>query len=200
MSITSQPSPPAHGISPYAPVIIKLLQGVIDSDDRHWEMLLSHRTTVTDHFSRLGIEVVVDESEGYAFLRQAQDEEDRPADLPRLFRRVKLSYDVTLLCVLLRERLAHFDAHNTDSARLVLSHEELYEMTRAFFRERANEVRTVRQFDAVVNRGVDLGFLRKLDGAGEPRYEVKRIIKARVSADVLAEIKQKLEERAAADA
>lgn len=146
-------------LSPYAPVIIKLLQGVVDSDDRHWEMLLSNRTPVTDHFARLGIELVVDESEGYAFLRQAQgDEGDDHAGLPRLFRRVRLSYDVTLLCVLLRERLAHFDAHNTDSARLVLSHKELDEMTRAFFRERANEVRMMRNLDAVVNRVVEHGF------------------------------------------
>lgn len=188
-------------LTPYAPVIIKLLQGVLDSDDRYWEMLLSNRTPVMDHFARLGIEIVVDEAEGYAFLRQAQDDsDDEHADLPRLFRRVRLSYDVTLLCVLLRERLAHFDASNTDSARLVLSREELYEMTRAFFRERANEARMMRNFDSVVNRVVEHGFLRKLEGAGEPRYEVKRIIKARVATDVLAEIKQKLEERAAADA
>jgi hypothetical protein len=126
-------------IHPYTSVIIKLLQGVLDADDRHWELLLSHQSQVTDHFARLGIELVVDESEGYAFLRQATGEDDDPgADLPRLFRRVKLTYDQTLLCVLLRERLAQFDAQSTDSSRLIVSHDELYEMTRAFFRERAN--------------------------------------------------------------
>ncbi len=188
-------------IHPYTPAIIKLLQGIVDADDRHWELLLSHQSQVTDHFARLGIELVVDESEGYAFLRQGADEDDDPAaDLPRLFRRVKLTYDQTLLCVLLRERLAQFDAQSMDSSRLVITHDELFEMTRAFFRQRANEVRMLRNFDSVVSRVIALGFLKKLDAPGEARYEVRRIIKARVSADILTDLKQTLSDRAATDA
>ena len=56
-------------------------------------------------FGRLGLLLVVDESEGLAYLRQASEDElpDGYEGLPKLFRKTRLGYDATLLCVLLRE-------------------------------------------------------------------------------------------------
>ena len=57
-------------------VAVRLLQGVIYSDDtRLWDILLRSRSALEPYFSRLGLLVVVDESEGYAFIRQWTEDE-----------------------------------------------------------------------------------------------------------------------------
>lgn len=181
-------------IAPYAPVLIKLLQGIVAYDDTAaWSLLLQHQTAVREHFERIGLEVMLDEGEGYAFLRQPDPDEDSapPITLPRLTSRYRLSYPVTLLLVLLREALQHFDASESQSDRLVISIEELRDMQRPFQRERSDEVKLARALDGHVARVVELGFLRRLSG-DEERYEVRRIIKAKVPAEMLVEIKEKL--------
>src|SRR5215208_2511849 len=98
-------------IVPYAPAVIKLLQGVIYHDDTAaWNLLLAHQTPIQEYFARIGLVVYVDEADGFAFLRQPEleSEEGSRIALPRLIRRDRLSYHVTLLCVLLRERLDQF--------------------------------------------------------------------------------------------
>ncbi len=190
-------------IAPYAPAVLRLLQGVLYYDDTTaWNLLLLHQAAVQEHFARIGLQLYLNEAEGYAFLRQPElEREDGPAlNLPRLTRRDRLSYHLTLLCVLLRERLDQFDASTPDSDRLLLNTEELRDMLRPFLRERSNELVLVRKIDETVNRAADLGFLRRQTIAGEEQWEVRRIIKARIDADLLAEIKEQLEHYGPTDA
>lgn len=188
-------------VAPYAPVIIKLLQGALFYDDTaHWDMLLSHLSPVRDYFAKIGLEVFLSEADGYAFVRQAAIEDDagRPIALPRLTRRDRLAYHVTLLCVLLRERLDQFDASASESDRLILTLADIHELLRLFVKERSDERVLLRKIDAAIERVVDLGFLRRLGGA-EERFEVRRIIRARIETEILPEIKARLERYAASD-
>lgn len=189
-------------IAPYAPAVLKLLQGVLYHDDvAAWNLLLIHQTAVQEYFARIGLQVYLNETDGFAFLRQPEieREEGSPLTLPRLTRRDRLSYHLTLLCVLLRERLDQFDASTPDSDRLLLSVEDLRELLRPFLPERNNELALVKKIDETVNRAAELGFLRRQNVAGEEQWEVRRIIKARIDADMLAEIKAKLEQYGATD-
>jgi len=184
----------ADAIAPYAPVLIKLLQGIVYYDDAPtWSILLQHQAAVTEHFERMGLALYLDEPEGYAYLQQPEPDDDTPnaRTLPRLTRRDRLSYPVTLLLVLLREALQQFDSSEPQSDRLVLMIEELRDMQRPFYQGRSDEIKLARALDGHVARVVDLGFLRRLSGK-EERYEVKRILTAKISADVLGEIKEKL--------
>jgi hypothetical protein len=192
-----------EAVAPYAPAVIKLLQGVLYHDDAAaWNLLLSHQTAVQEHFARIGLHVYLSEADGFAFLRQPElEREDGPAvPLPRLTRRDRLSYHLTLLCVLLRERLDQFDASTPDSDRLLLTADDLRELLRPFMRERSNELALNKKIDETVNRAAELGFLRRQSVAGEEQWELRRIIKARIDADQLAEIKARLEQYGAADA
>jgi hypothetical protein len=187
-----------HGaVAPYAPVIIKLLQDVLYQEDSgHWDLLLRHQKLVQEYFEKIGIEVLIDESEGYAFLRQPADEEisggEQPVSLPRLVRRDRLSYHVTLLCVLLREKLQQFDSSASGAARLIFHEDDIHEMMHPFYRERSDEVRLYKSIDSIIKQVVDMGFLKRLTGPEENLFEVRRILKARISADTLVEIKEKL--------
>lgn len=183
----------------YAPVIIKLLQGAVHYDDKDiWENLLSNRTSVEEFFQKIGVQVFINETDGYAFLKQKEfEEEDKNNYLPRLTRRIPLSYDVTLLCVLLREKLLQYDVGGSDSARSpILTSEDLHEMLLPFFKEITDEKKQRGKLDAIINKVIDLGFLRPLKNPGKEEYEIRAIIKAKITAETLNEIKQRLQQHA----
>ena len=182
-----------NSILPYAPVIIRLLQGVAYDDNREmWNALIDHQVQIKEYFDIIGVDVLIYESEGFAFLKQRQADEDAEVVLPNLIERRQLSYPVTLLCVLLVEKLLEFDVRGGDSTRLIMDKDEIKEMVRIFLAEKTNEARLLDSLDAHINKLTEYGFLRKLT-TSEDKYEVKRILKAKITADALQEIKQRLD-------
>ncbi len=62
-----------NAMNPYAPVIIKLLQGVIYNDDKElWDNLIKYHIPIKEYFKVIGIDVLIYETEGFAFLKQKQ--------------------------------------------------------------------------------------------------------------------------------
>ena len=185
-----------HPLSPAADlstVLIPLLKGVTyrADDATHWSALLQLQGRVRDHVAVLGLELVSDEAEGYAFLRARTVPDDDPAArLPRLVARRPLSFPVSLLLALLRKKLAEFDAAGGDT-RLILSREQVAELLRVFTPEGSNEARLIDQVDTHLNRVVDLGFVRRLRGQ-DGLFEVQRILKAFVDAQWLGEFDARL--------
>ncbi len=57
----------------------------------------------------LGLELHIDEAEGYAFLRSVAEFEESPSPLPRLVARRPLTFQMSLLLVLLRKKLLELD-------------------------------------------------------------------------------------------
>jgi hypothetical protein len=170
-------------------VLVALLKGVVYAEQapQLWRDMLALQGPARDHLKLLALDLVIDEAEGYAYLRQsdvdAQDSEDGG---PRLIARRPLSYPVSLLLVLLRKRLALHDAHGGDT-RLVLTREQIVEMMRTFLPAAPNEAKLVDQIDRHITRVAELGFLRPMKG-DEDVYEVRRILRAFVNADRLAEL------------
>ena len=184
-------------------LLVSLLKGVLYRDDAAdlWNGLLHLQARVREHVGVLGLELTLDDAEGYAFLRSRPDAEDGSgARTPRLMARRPLSFHVSLMLALLRKKLAEFDAGGDDT-RLVLSREEIVEMVRVFLPESSNEARVTDRIDGHLNRIVELGFLRRMKAPGaEEAFEVRRILKAFVDAQWLAEFDAKLAEyRAALD-
>jgi len=175
-----------------SPVVVALLKGVVyrDSAETLWPQLIALRSPVSDYVAVLGLTLVVDESEGYAFLR-SRDDPDRP-DLPRLVARRSLSFPVSLLLALLRKRLAEFDALSAET-RLVISRAQILEMVRVFLPDSTNETRLIANLDAHLTKIVDLGFLRRLRGTDD-QFEVRRILKAFVDGQWLADFEGRLRE------
>ncbi len=174
-------------------MVVPLLKGVTyrADDTAHWSALLQLQGRVRDHVAVLGLELTLDESEGYAFLRSCPDPADDAAPrLPRLVARRPLSFAVSLLLALLRKKLAEFDAAGGDT-RLILSRDQVVEMLRVFMPEGSNETRLIDQVDTNLNRVADLGFVRRLRGQ-EQMFEVQRILKAFVDAQWLAEFDARL--------
>lgn len=172
-------------------LVVPLLRGVLyqETDAVAWGRLLNLQARVRDYVAVLGLEVVLDEAEGYAFLRSRAEPEGESA-LPRLVARRPLSFPVSLLLALLRKKLAEFDAGGGET-RLILSRDEVAELIRLFLPEGSNETRLIDQVETHLNKIADLGFVRRLRGQ-EQMYEVRRILKAFVDAQWLAEFDQRL--------
>jgi len=172
-------------------LVIGLMKGVLyqESDGELWQSLLQLQARVRDYVAVLGLELVLDEAEGYAFLRSRRMEEGDP-ELPRLVVRRPLSFPVSLLLALLRKKLAEFDAGGGDT-RLILSRDGIIELIRVFLPEGSNEARLIDQIDTHLNKIADLGFIRRLRGQ-EHVIEVRRILKAFVDAQWLAEFDARL--------
>ena len=178
--------------------VVQLMKGAVyrDTHDKAWQQLLQLQPQVRDYVEVLGLQVVIDEAEGYAFLRQRPVDEDDSNQIPRLVPRRSLSFHVSLLLALLRKKLAEFDAQSGDT-RLMLARAQIAEMLRVFLPATSNEARLLDQIDTHINKAVDLGFLRAAKSA-EPVFEVRRILKAFVDGQWLADFDAKLAEYAAA--
>jgi hypothetical protein len=197
-------SGPAAASPDLSALVISLLKGVVyqEGDASLWNAMLNLQARVRDYVAVMGLELVLDEAEGYAFLRSRDLAGDRVEDesqpkLPRLIARRPLTFPVSLLLALLRKKLAEFDAGGGDT-RLVLSREEIVEMVRVFLPAGSNEARLIDQIETHLNKIVELGFMRRLKPNAGARsgpsaaFEVRRILKAFVDAHWLADFDARL--------
>ena len=173
-------------------VLIQLMKGPLyrDTHEKLWGLLLGVRHEVSDYVTVLGLNAVIDEAEGYAYLRSRPS--DDGAEFPRLVARRALSFHVSVLLALLRKRLAEFDASSAD-IRLILSRDQMVEMLRLFMPDSTNDARLVDTIDAHINKVTELGFLRRLRDE-QDLFEVRRILKAYVDGQWLSQFDAQLDE------
>lgn len=201
----------------FSQLIISLLKGVMyrESEGKRWNQLLILQTRIKDYVSVLGLDLVIDEAEGYSFLRTRPQEDENKANesddsdnsdnsgiggaqetLLRLVSRRQLSFRVSLLLALLRKRLAEFDAYGGDT-RLILSRDEIMDLVRVFIRDSSDEAKLADQLDSNINKVIELGFLHRVSTRGSKKnhtFEVRRILKAFVDGQWLADFENKLKE------
>jgi hypothetical protein len=132
--------------------LIALMKGVVyrDGDEEIWQALMNVQARVRDYVAVLGLELLLDEAEGYACLRSRPLSEGE-VELPRLVAKRQLSFPVSLLLALLRKKLVESDAGGGD-ARLILSREEVVEMIRLFLPVGSNEACIADQVDTHLNK------------------------------------------------
>ena len=142
-------TPEEHAV---AAAIILLMREVVYRDspahESAWETVQRQRAAVSDHFAAIGIDVVVDDTEGYAYLSTREPEEGEEP-LPRLIRRRALTFNVSMLLVLLRKRMVEFEGSGEDG-KLVLTRDQLVELLRVFQKTSNNEARVIDQADRTI--------------------------------------------------
>jgi hypothetical protein len=173
--------------------LVALMKGVVykDKHPRYWTTILGFFGAVNSHFVHFGLEVFIDESEGFAFLKQIPNE-DIADPLPRLIPKRPLGFMTSLICVLLRKRLAEHDA-STSEPRLILTEDDILDMVKAFMPERTNEAKLHDEIRRNIVNVAEKGFLDEMKKAEETTYEVRRIIKAAFNADALVDLDKLLE-------
>lgn len=179
--------PEHHQLSQIVPFLFK---GVIyrENNEKLWGELLKSSNQVIDYVSVLNLTLILDEAEGYAFLKSKPDPED--CTYPKLIARRALTYEVSLLLVLLRKSLVEFDVNHQDT-RFILSQTQIVDLMQTYLGETTNQARLVDKIESYINKAVDLGFLQKLKSQqDEPHFEVKRILKAFIDVEWLQQFNQ----------
>lgn len=195
------PQTPFHTEPSMSPILVQLLKGIVyrDTHARLWSDLTRFDAAIMDYLRVIGLQLVVNNNEGYAYLRQRpevadQTMLDQPQDqieIPKLIQRRPLSYHVSLLCILLRKKLAESD-YSGEDLKVVVNRDDVVNMMLVFMPEQANEAKLIEQVDGHIRKVVELGFLKKLKE--KDHYEIRRIIKSLVDAEWLADLNEKLAE------
>jgi hypothetical protein len=183
----------------FAPLAIRLLKGVIyEEETRLWlELVKVQELPLRRYFAQIGLQLIVNRNEGFAFLRQPASAEQETSNtaLPRLMMRRTLSLDQSILCVLLRERLEEHAIHDSASREPILSLREISELVVLFFKERNTQQKFLKDVKKTVKEVKEMGFLETIGentnlNEDESRYRIKRILKAFIDADELLNLQQ----------
>lgn len=185
----------------YSNVLIALLKGIVYSHQEEvWNALIlpENERDVRNYFADIHLDVIIDKSEGYAYLKQQQSEspeetdDAKPEDAPKLIRKRQLTFHVSLLCILLRKYLIENDQEG-ESTKAILSREEIENQMKLYLKESSNEAVIHKQIDNAIRKVEDEGFLRRMKSEQE-QYEVNRIIKAFVNADQIRDLLERYKE------
>ena len=173
---------------------VRLLQGVVYEDDEAaWDVLLSNESRLETWFAKIGMTLIIDRSEGLAWLKQL-DEAERSEGyerLPRLFRKTPLTYAATLLCVLLRDEYRQFEDEDVDNNICVVETASLLDSWKPFFPGETDEVQLRRSLVTELNRLEKVKFVRKL-GSDSAAWEVRKLLKARLPLQELEELRDRM--------
>ncbi|MDR1883576.1 MAG: DUF4194 domain-containing protein [Prevotella sp.] len=177
-------------MKPYSNILIALLKGIVYSDNKYWNDLLDNEPDVKNYFDDINLTVIIDRPEGYAYLKQKPTDEENEDSLKLIDKR-QLNFHVSLLCLLLRKHLIESDSEG-DINRAILSKDEIINLMKPFYKETTNEASLIGKIETAIRKTLEEGFLRRMKTEDE-QYEINRIIKAFVNADVVMDELKKLE-------
>ena len=181
-------------IAPYGRTVVRLLKGPVEvTDTNAWEDILNYQSEINKYLANIGIELIVKREEGFAYIKQIVDDEDRTTGL---IPRQQLGFEISVILIILRQMLEEFDSNMDElyATERFVSADELKERIEIFLPERFNRVKLLSEIDTYINRIVSLGYLKLIKRDNVNTYQIHRIIKEKVTLDKLQEFKDKLQE------
>jgi Domain of unknown function (DUF4194) len=190
----------------YSSTIVKLMQtyAIYDDDRQYWGMLQQHETPIREYFALIGLEIDLNRTDGYARLVQKEFGEDEVNPPIKLIRKIALTYEQSLLCVILRDILEENETRiqGGGGSKSYVTGEEIRNKIDLFFKDQNNKKALISKLDSLIEKMKDLGFLKTIredkSTKGELKavnnqYEIKMILRAKISNDELEEFKIKLQ-------
>lgn len=183
-----------RNIRPYSKAIVKLLKGPIERTSNVWDDIVHYQIEIQDYISAIGLELILKKEEGFAFVKQFEDSEGNTLGL--VVRR-QIGFETSIVLVVLRQSLEEFDSNPTQFQvfEKFITNSEIKEEVELFLPEKFNRVKFLKELDSYINNIVKLGYLSEVSKKeSETKYQIKRIIKEKVTLDILQEFKLKLQE------
>ena len=177
----------------FSRTVVALFRNVVykGSNREYWEVIETQKNRIEDYLSKIGLTLIVEEMDGYAYLKQRTFGEDEDS-IPRLIPRHPLSYEMSLLLMILRKQLLEFDS-TTGDQRLIMTKQQIVDRMKLFLRDTTNEARQIDGIYKNIERAESMGFLNSLRGS-EDSFEVMRVIRGFVHAEYLDEFDKRLSE------
>lgn len=186
-------------LEPYSKIIVRLLKGDMDYRDKLWKDLLHFELDIHEYINKIGLELIINKDDQYALLRQF--EIDDSGNTIGLKVRTTIGFETSVVCILLREILDEFESNPTkvSTNEKYISHKELTDYIELFMKEHRSRKRFLTDLDKYIKAALDLGFLEKQDKVTDKitdntMYQIKKIIKEKISIDQLNDFKKQLTE------
>ncbi len=181
-------------IKHYSKAIVKLLKSPVERNSPFWDDIINYQMEIQDYISTIGLELIVKKDEGFAFVKQFEDSEGNTLGL--IVRR-QIGFETSIILVVLRQSLEEFDNNPTQFqvAEKFITDSEIKEELELFLKEGYNRLRFLKDLDKYIKNVVDLGYLKEVSTKdNETKYQIHRIIKEKITLDILQEFKTKLQE------
>lgn len=179
-------------INPYSKAIVKLLKGTVEHNSSLWDDVIHYQIEIQEYVSQIGLELIVKKDEGFAFVKQFEDSEGNTLGL--IIRR-QIGFETSIVLVVLRQSLEEFDSNPTQIHvnEKFITDMEIKDEVELFLPDKFNRVKFMKELDSYIKRIVDLGYLKEVSKKdNETKYQIHRIIKEKVTLDILQEFKLKL--------
>ncbi len=179
--------------TPYSKVIVKLLKGVVERSSNVWDDIINYQIEIQDYISKIGLELIVKKDDGFAFVKQFEDSEGKTLGLVQ---RRQIGFETSIVLVVLRQSLEEFDSNPTQLAtEKFITNTEIKDELELFLQEGYNKLKFQKDLDSYIKRVVELGYLKEIsEKDNETKYQIHRIIKEKITPDILQEFKTKLQE------
>lgn len=182
-----------HYITPYSRAIVRLLKSTVERTSNVWEDIILYQNEIQDYISQIGLELIVKKDEGFAFVKQLEDSEGKTLGL---ITRRQIGFETSIVLVVLRQSLEDFDSNPTQLAsEKFITDTEIKEELELFLQEGYNKLKFQKDLDKYIRSAVELGFLKEIiKKENETKYQIHRIIKEKITLDILQDFQSKLKE------
>lgn len=178
--------------TPYSKAIVKLLKGVVERSSNVWDDIINYQIEIQEYINKIGLELIIKKDDGFAFVKQIEDSEGKTLGLVT---RRQIGFETSIVLVVLRQSLEEFDSNPTQlAAEKFITDVEIKDELELFLQEGYNKLKFQKDLDNYIKRVVDLGYLKEVNKKdSETKYQIHRIIKEKITPDILQEFKTKLQ-------
>lgn len=182
-------------------MIARLMKGVVykEDDPTLFNNIIQEQNAIKSYVRELGLNIVIHEKENYIFLRSLSEEEYEKLGLdddirpPTLIAKRKLSFEVSLLLVMLRKLLLEHDRVSSNE-RLVLSFDDILAVMASCFGKTVENASLRKKTETCISKICEMSFLKKINHNQEVLYEVKRILISIVNANFIDDFNKLVEQ------
>jgi len=183
-----------ENIKPYSKAIVKLLKGTVESKENIWKDILTYQIEIQNYISQIGLELIIKEDDGYAFIKQFEiDVDDNTIGLVS---RRQVGFETSIVLIILRQIIEEFESNPIDFqiSEKFITQSELKEQISFFLPEKFNKVKFINDIEKYIKRVEDLGYIKEANtNESEKKYKIHKIIKEKITLDDLKEFKQNLQ-------
>ncbi|MCB9033895.1 MAG: DUF4194 domain-containing protein [Chitinophagales bacterium] len=180
-------------IKPYSKAIVRLLKSTVERNSNVWEDVINYQNEIQEYISQIGLELIVKKDEGFAFVKQFEDNEGNTLGLVQ---RRQIGFETSIVLVVLRQSLEEFDSNPTQLAtEKFITDSEIKDELELFLPEKFNRVKFIKDLNKYISDAEKLGYLKEISKKdNETKYQIHRIIKEKITLDILQDFQNKLKE------
>lgn len=180
-------------IQPYSKAIVRLLKAPVERNSTVWDDIINYQREIQEYISQIGLELIVKKDEGFAFVKQFENSEGETLGLVT---RRQIGFETSIVLVVLRQSLEDFDSNPTQLAtEKFITDSEIRDELELFLQEGYNKLKFKKDIDKYIRNVVELGYLKEINKKdNETKYQIHRIIKEKITLDILQDFQTKLKE------